>query len=219
MNVNERKGWMEIVSPEDYDAHMEEIGQAEANAFLVAKMFKDFPLNEGASLLVPGAGTGQMFDYITPFQIGLCSFTFSDISSRLLGRLEQRLLKMYPRFRYKAVLDDIEDTRLKGPYDGILTVLLLQHIEWRKGIESMVGFNPKRMYFVIQQQENQSRAINMQRKLQPSIEEFARIANPHLVPKQELVDHLRDNNYGLLGSYEKQVPDEKTMVGLVFEKS
>jgi hypothetical protein len=219
MDSNERKGWTEIVVPEDYDSHMSEIGQAEANALLVADMFKYFPLKESASLLVPGAGTGQMFEYITPFQIGLYKFTFSDISSRLLEKLNQRLLKMYPRFRHKAVLDDIEETRLKGSYDGILTVLLLQHIEWKKGIESMVEFEPEKMYFIIQQQDNKCHAINIQRKLRPSIAEFAKIANPHLVLRQELVDYLEDKNYGLLDSYEKQVLDNKTMVGLVFEKS
>lgn len=217
MDPNERKGWTEIIVPEEIDRYMVGIEQAETNAHLVVEMMDDFPLDNGSSLLVPGCGTGQMFDYIEPEQIGNYNFTFTDLASKFFKRLEERLSKTQDT-RYVAVEDDIETTKLSDRYDGILTVLLLQHIEWKKGIDSMLKFSPSKMYFIIQEQETDKHPVAKGRKHPPSIEEFAKIAKPNPVPMEELVDYIEQSGYRLrlVKLYKRQVPDEKVMVGMVF---
>jgi hypothetical protein len=217
MDPNEFSGWTEIVTANDIDQHMASIGQAEVNAHLVAQMLQAFPLKKGSSLLIPAAGTGQMFDYVEPAQIGDYHFTFTDLNLKFLEKLEARLTGRH--LEYIATVDDIEATKLSGNYEGILSVLLLQHIDWKKGIDSMLGFSPRRMYLVIQEQTRTGHAISKERVLAPSIEKFAQIANPCLVPRKELTDYLGQRNYQLLRTYEREVPDNKSMVGLVFERS
>lgn len=217
MDPNERKGWTKIITPEDLDGHMADVGQAETNANLVLQMLNEFPLKEGAKLLVPGCGTGQMFDYVKPNQLGPYEYTFTDLNPNFIRKLEERISK-YHNVKYQTKEDDIEATQLTGHYDGTLTVLVLQHIEWQKGIESMAGLTPERMYFIIQQQENAKHAITKERKLRPSIAQFAEIANPRLVARQELIDFLRTMDYGIVKLYGRSVPDNKIMAGLVFEK-
>ncbi|NQV08370.1 class I SAM-dependent methyltransferase [Candidatus Woesearchaeota archaeon] len=218
MDPNERKAWTEIITPEDLDDHLAEIEQAETNAHLIVEMFNDFSIESGPELLVPGCGTGQMFDYIEHTMIGDYNFTFTDLNPKYLEKLGGRLLKNGD-MGYSILIDDIEDTKLSGIFDGILAVLLLQHIEWRKGINSMLGFNPSMIYLIIQEQENEDHVVTKERDLRPSIKKYAEIENPCLVPRQELTDYLRNRDYKLLKDYERQVPDQKSMIGLVFEKS
>ncbi len=106
MDPNEREGWTKIVTAEDIDYHMDEIGQAETNAHLVAEMFGEFPLDKWSRLLVPGCGTGQMFDYIRPADIGNLEFTFTDLNPRFLLKLRERI----PRYMCTnyIIADDID---------------------------------------------------------------------------------------------------------------
>jgi len=217
MNIGERVGWTKIVTSEDIDIHMSEIGQAETNAKLVLEMLTDFPLDSNSKLFIPGCGTGQMFDYIRPNQMGDYKFIFSDLNPNFLEKLKRRLSK-YPNVNYSLYIDDIESTKLSGSYGGVLSVLLLQHINWKEGIEKMVGFNPLKMYFIIQSQGNKDHPVSKERILRNSIAKFAEVANPTLVPIAGLIDYLERRNYQLCKTYKKVVPDDKIMNGLVFKK-
>jgi hypothetical protein len=46
----------------------------------------------------------------------------------------------------------------------------------------------------------------------------SKISNTHLIPREELVGYLGGKNYGVIGRYEKKVPDKKVMYGFVFER-
>lgn len=216
MNPLNRKAWMEIIVAEELDQHLSAVGQAETNALLVAEMFRDYPLFPGARVLIPGGGTGQMFDYITPQQIGLYHFTFTDINPHFLERVKERLTK-FPNLDYEIQEDDLESSRLSHCYDGTLAVLLLEHLDWRKGVESLVSFTPAKMYFVLQQQIS-GLEVNLKRKLLPSIQKFSETAQPNLIVPEELISFLKSKGYSLDKTYQKAVPDQKEMRGLVFER-
>jgi hypothetical protein len=217
MDSGEKKGWTEVVTPEDLDIHMAVIGQAESNAKIILEMFSEFPLTDTSKLLVAGCGTCQMFDYFEPQKIGKVQFVFSDINPSFFEQVKKRL-KKYSEIRYKLVVDDAESTKLNEKIDGILAVLLLEHIEWKKGINSFIKLNPKRMYLIIQEQNDKKGFVTTGRKLQPSIEEFSKIANPKLVDEKELTEYLKKHNYEIAKIIKKEVPDNKLMVGLVFEQ-
>ena len=61
-----RDAWSRTITAEDYEAHMAAIGQAQANAALVAEYLQAQPPSRHASVLFAGAGTGQMFEYVSP---------------------------------------------------------------------------------------------------------------------------------------------------------
>jgi hypothetical protein len=217
MDPGEKKGWTQVVTPEYLDIHMAVIGQAESNAKIILKMFLEFPLPNDSKLLVAGCGTCQMFDYFEPQKIGKLQFVFSDINPFFLELVKKRL-KKYSKIKYKLVVDNVESSRLKEKIDGILAVLLLEHIEWKKGIDSFVKLKPKKIYLIIQEQNDRKGFVTTKRKLRPSIEEFTKIANPKLVDKKELTNYLKTFNYNLSLCINNSVPDNKLMVGLVFEK-
>src|SRR5258706_3465707 len=129
-----RQAWMGVIQADDYDRHMAAVGQAEANAELIRKMIREAKLPAGAGLLIAGAGTGQMFDYITPQSLGDVSLTFTDIREAFLGRLIARLGRLnFARFR--VVVDDVERTHLGHSFAAIALVLVLEHVEWQKALE------------------------------------------------------------------------------------
>lgn len=215
MDPGERKGWMEIISAEDLDTHMAEIGQAEANAHIVRQMFQESPI--AGRILIPGCGTGQLFDYLTPTDLGDPELMFTDINPSYLLKISERLEK-FPKTRYNTRVDDIEETTLTENYDGILIVLVLQHVEWKKALQSMQKLDPTRLYIIIQEQETTEHAVTKSRELRGAWRTYAEIANPILVPRGELIGYMEDKGYHVNGTYSRQVPDNKTMTGLVFEK-
>ncbi len=58
--------WLNQVAPEDYEEHMTRIGQAQANASLVEELMAAAAPPAGARVVIAGAGTGQVFDYLPP---------------------------------------------------------------------------------------------------------------------------------------------------------
>jgi hypothetical protein len=86
-----REAWQHTIQPEDYDAHMAAVGQAQANAHLIADLFARHPPSADAHILFAGAGTGQMFDFISPAVLSPYRTTFTDISEEFLRRLSSRL--------------------------------------------------------------------------------------------------------------------------------
>src|SRR4051812_33774201 len=109
-----REAWASV-NAGDYDAHMAAVGQAEANAHLVRRVLADHP-PAGPRLVFAGAGTGQMFDYVSPDFLRPFEVTFTDISRPLLARLAQRLRDVAPDWSaHREAVDDVEDTRLSGP--------------------------------------------------------------------------------------------------------
>ena len=217
MDSGERKGWMKIISVNDLDSHMAAIGQAQANAEIIQQMFRDYDLRKEAKLLISGCGTGQLFDYAKPSDLGDFELTLTDINSAYLSATEQRLGK-FGGVKYNLKIDDIEATNLQGHYDGILIVLVLQHVEWKKALDSMSKLKPTRFYIIEQEQDPTQHFVTKSRKLSQAFQKYAEIANPQLIPRNELIDYLKEKGYSNVKIYERQVPDNKTMVGFVFEK-
>jgi SAM-dependent methyltransferase len=211
-----RKAWRETVSADDYDAHMEAVGQARANAELVRDLVLRFPPG-GPRLLVAGAGTGQMLDFVdsalfAPFQV-----TFTDLSRTLLARLAERLVRLGWR-NHEVRVDDLERTRLVGSFDGAVVVLVLEHLDWRRAVASLCRLEVGRCYIVIQlNPAHQPGALAPHRPATGSMEVFRQV-HPQLVPRHELVEALSKKGYALIVEEPRPVPDGKTMLGLVFTR-
>jgi len=218
MDSNLRKGWTEVVTGEDLDHHLAAIGQAQVNALLLVEMLADSALPADAELLLAGVGTGQLFDYADIDALALYRLTCTDINAQFLTALEARLRKT-PRLRASVKVDDLETTALDGPFDAVAAILVLEHIEWRKGIAALAGLDPGWMYLVIQRNDVAPEVLNVQRDLAPSIRQFHSIARPMPIAEPDLTAHLAASGYALERRYERSVPDEKTMVGLMYRRS
>jgi SAM-dependent methyltransferase len=212
---SEKEAWLSIIEPEDLDVHLANLKQAQANAQIIKDFFKKCPMKEGSKLLIHGCGTCQMFDYIRPSDIGKMDITFADINPKMLEAAKRRLKKY--EIPYKLLIDDIENTGIREHYDGILLGLVLLHIDWRKSLENMIKLTPL-FYIIEQEQEFSKPSITPGRKLPPSIQKYAKVEAVKLVPRKELTEFMKENDYKLIYTIEKPVPDNKKMVGLVYAK-
>lgn len=215
MGNNLKKAWTEIVTASDLDQHLREAGQAEVNARLICRSLKKFPLPTGAKILMAGAGTGQFLDYADKDLLTRYALTFTDINEDFLLQIRRRLSGI-PSLRATVERDDIEESQLIGPFDGIVAALLLEHIDWRQGTSAMIRLKPASMHLIVQRNEKEGALVSRKRPLAPSIEEFAKKASPRLVPIPELTVFMGENGYRLLEEYSEAVPDGKAMVSLVF---
>jgi SAM-dependent methyltransferase len=207
-----REAWAQQVTPDDYEVHMAAIGQAQANASLVRDLLQHIAIPAGSRVLIAGAGSGQMFDYISSEVFNPYRLLCSDISPRFLARLRERL-------NCETVLDDVEDSRLEPGFGVIILVLVLEHVDYRKALTSLSGLAPERFIIVIQvNPSSMTSALSPGRTMPGTMRVFAEETPPRLVPFNELSEELGKYGFHLERRQEVLVADDKKMIGLVFQK-
>src|SRR5262245_58490432 len=181
MDPGLRRAWTEVVTADDYDLHMANIGQAQAAAGLTRKLLE----SAGKHVVFVGAGTGQMFDYIDAEVLRRFELTFTDLNPRYLARLQTRLDRL--GLNATVLEDDIEQTALEPGADLLIATLLLEHIDWRRGVEVIAGLRPAACGIIIQENPpGMATAVTPGRVVPRSIAEAVEFAHPTLVPREQL---------------------------------
>lgn len=208
-----KSSWQEVVTSEDLDAHMIEIGQVEANAYILTQLLQSHPPRAGL-IYVPGCGTGQIFDFVNLDLLKNYEFLFSDIKRDFLNKLENRLSS---KLKFQAFTEDVEETSVHKKVEAILAILLLEHVDWRLALSHLLRTNPEYIFVIIQVHTLQSGVVNTNRQLRPSIKLFSETARPELVAPEDLVQFLASMGFQKVAESSKEVPDNKRMLGLCFK--
>jgi hypothetical protein len=215
VDVALRRAWTEIVTASDYEQHMSAIGQAQAAAELTCWILGSARLPQGARIVIAGAGTGQMLDYLDADTLRPFRLTCTDLNRSYLERLRQRL----DRHSLNACLliDDFEQSAIAPGCDLLLATLLLEHIDWMRGVETIARIRPSACGIVIQENPpGMDSAITPGRRLPQSIELALRSAHSTLIPRQELIETLRLAGYAHQSTFDRPVADGKRLLGLLF---
>ena len=204
-----RQAWLSV-HPADYEQHMANIGQAQANARLTGRWLES--LESGAKIIMPGAGPGQMFAHLDPALWAPHELTLTDIQPVFLKLLKQRAPA-------HAVIteDDIEATRLTGPYTHALIVLVLEHVAWRSALQSLKTWRIENVLVVIQQNPPEvASAVTPGVTVPGTMTAFRDTAHPHLLDPAELVAAMQALGYRLARVDTETVAHGKQMLGHVF---
>src|SRR5690349_3173696 len=132
-----RRAWAEIVTADDYEMHMASVGQAKAAAELTQRIVELAAIPALGRITIAGAGTGQMFDLMDASIFSPYRLTCADLNATFLERLRERLARH--GLKAEIVQDDIEITKLEPGADLLLATLLLEHVDWRRGIAALSG--------------------------------------------------------------------------------
>jgi threonine dehydrogenase-like Zn-dependent dehydrogenase len=206
-----REAWL-TVEPADYEQHMAGIGQAQANAGLMAAWLAAVAADE--TVLVAGAGTGQMFDFLAPEAATTSRMVFTDLNPVFLAKLRERLGEA------TTLVDDIEATQLPGAYPHAAVTLVLEHVDWRRAIHSFRRWQSRRVLTVIQENPaNLASAVTPGRTVPGTMNVFRERAHPELVPLAELTAAMADLGYTLEQVHPAPVSDGKRMLGCWFVSS
>jgi hypothetical protein len=195
--------WRAGITAEDYERHMAGTGQPQANADLLAELFREHPPARGASVLFAGAGTGQIFD---DFPVGVLEpyrVTCTDINADFLRRLAAR-------FPCATAVDDIECPTLTGPFELAIVILVLEHVDWRRAVEGLCGI-AGRVFVVIQR--------NPEGLAPRALGGTMALVNSRLVRADELIVEFETQGLQLVRTSNRAVRDGKSMVGLEFARS
>lgn len=218
MDPELRRAWTEVVTAGDYERHMAAIGQAQAAAELTAWMLASAGLSAGDTVTVAGAGTGQMLDFLDPGALRPYRLTFADLNPAYLARLRERLSKH--GLDGEALEDDFEQTRLASGPELLLATLLLEHIDWRRGVESIARLRPRACGIVMQENPpGMSTAVTPGRVVPPSIAKAMETAHARLVVREEFAAAMKGRGYDLRAEEAREVADGKRLVGLLFGAS
>lgn len=218
MRDNLRKAWTEIIQPDDYDAHMAAVGQAQANAALVADYLNSQLSNTNASILFVGAGTGQMFDFVSPNILRPFSVTFADINTTYLERLSARLTPV-KGLVFKTQPDDIEQTKISRRFGLVVATLVLEHVDWRKAVAIICSLAARDAFVVIQENPpDAGTAMNPTRQI-PSTMKIFKDVHPTLISPADLDSEFERHSFSRSYSTERQVADAKKMLARAFTRS
>jgi len=194
--------WRNHITADDYERHMASTGQPQANADLLAELFRDHTPTPGAAVLFAGAGTGQIFDHFAPAVLADYRVTCTDINPAYL-------LRLTARYECATATDDIESPVLRGPFDLAIVTLVLEHVDWRRAVAGLCGM-AARVFIVIQEDPPGSIA----RPLEGTLAGL----RSHLLDRGELIAQFREGAFDLLRTSVREVRDGKTMVGLDFTR-
>lgn len=214
MDSNLRLAWTQIVTAEDYEEHMAAIGQAQAAAALTVELIQKAALHEGSRLVIAGAGTGHMFDFLDidllrPFHL-ICT----DLNPTFLARLRARLFTR--GFGAQIVADDLEHSALLMHPEFLLATLLLEHIDWHRGVEAITALQPAACGIIIQENPpGMTAAVTPGRRIPASMAAF-KIAQPKLVPHDEMLSAFEAQGYHPVFSNSREVADSKRLVSTLF---
>jgi hypothetical protein len=143
--------------------------------------------------------------------------TCTDLNRKFLARLEQRLARN--GLLARVLEDDIEQTALKPGPDLVLATLLLEHIDWRRGVEVLTGLRPAACGIVIQKNPpGVTSSVTPGRPLPSSIAQAVEIAHATLVSYDELVAAFSARAYQLKERWIHEVADGKRLIGVLFAR-
>ena len=215
MDPGLRRAWTEVVTADDYDHHMAAIGQAQAAAELARHLIESASLAAGGRIAIVGAGTGQMFDYLAPDVVRPYRLTCTDLNPAFLDRLRERLHRR--GLEAAIVVDDIERSALQRAPDFLLATLLLEHIDWRRGVEAIAALRPGACGIIVQENPpGMDSAVTPGRRLPPSIAAAIEFAHPELVPPDALIAAMASRGYRCQERAVREVDDGKRLIGLLF---
>src|ERR1017187_6064221 len=122
--------------------------------------------------------------------------------------------------RRQSMCSSSSIARSKSGPDLLLAILLLEHIDWRRGIEAFAGLRPGACGIIMQENPPEmSTAVTPGRRLPPSIEKALETAHPTLVRRGQLIGAMAEKGYALRDTAVRQVPDGKRLVGLLFRRA
>jgi len=198
---------------------MFDVGQAQANAQIVRDLVLGLQLPRNSKLLFAGAGPGQMFDYVGGDFLRDYELTFTDINPDFLDRTAERA-KLAGLSNFETVIDDLEETKLRTPFDLAVVVLVLEHVDWIKALDNLAAMPCNRLLLIIQKNPPEIESnVSPHRPLRGSLQEASSGEQAHLLDESELMTYLAGKGYTVVSKDERAVPDDKRMCGLVFNGS
>lgn len=197
---------------------MASIGQAQAAAALTGRLIELALVPADSSIVIAGAGTGQMFDFVEPSVFRPYRMTFADLNPAFLVRLRERLARC--GLQAEILEDDIEKTAIEPGPDLLLATLLLEHIGWQRGVQAFAALRPAVCAVILQENPaGMSTAVTPGRRLPPSLAKAAEIWHPVLVPKEQLIPAMEAEGYSCRETLVREVADGKRLVGVLFARS
>jgi hypothetical protein len=210
-----RRAWTEIITPDDYEQHMAAIGQAQAAAELTHHLVLTASLGPGSRIVAAGAGTGQMFDFLDAAVFAPHRLVCADLNAVFLARPRHRLARA--GLRAAILVDDIERTALARGPDLLLATLLLEHIDWRRGVDAFAELRPRACGIITQENPpGMATAVTPGRRLPPTVAKAVEGAHPTLVPRDELIAAMAEHGFNCCQMAAKEVADGKRLVALLF---
>lgn len=212
-----REAWSSVIAPEDYELHMANVGQAQANAELMRELVCFGSSKVRQRLLIAGCGPAQFLEVAPPDYLLPHRCVFTDLSPAFIEQVQTRAELI--GLDFEALVDDVEDSQLEPGFDAIILVLVLEHTQWQRTLTEMIRLQPKRLIIVVQRNPTEmATMVTPNRELPGTLNACAQGEKPRLLEPDELVSFLGGRGFAERRREVRDVADGKVMIGFVFEE-
>ena len=212
-----REAWSSVIAPEDYELHMANVGQAQANADLMRELVSTQSSKVSRRLLFAGCGPGQFLEVASPDYLFPHRCVFTDLSPAFIEQVRVRAASI--GLDFEALVDDVEDSQLEPGFDAIILVLVLEHTQWQRTLTEMIRLQPNRLIIVIQRNPTEmATMVTPNRELPGTLKACAQGEKPRLLEPEELVSFLSGLGFVERRREVREVADGKEMIGIVFDE-
>jgi ribosomal protein S18 acetylase RimI-like enzyme len=157
-----------------------------------------------------------MLEYLPGPLLEARPLTFTDINADFLALAESRLGARSLRGEFHE--DNLEATRLAGPIENAIVVLVLEHCDWRRALVSLRAWQCQRVLIVIQENPAHiATAVTPGLEVPGTMQVFRDRAQPHLIALDELRAAMSSEGFSLARVETAFVPHSKMMHACYFE--
>lgn len=105
----------------------------------------------------------------------------------------------------------------RGAWNCLIAALVLEHIDWRKGVEVIAALRPAACVIIIQENPpGMATAVTPGRRIPASIAAAVEMGQPKLVPHDELLSAFDARGYTCAVTRSREVADGKRLVSTLF---
>ncbi len=209
-----KNAWKSLIPAHELDQHMIKTKQVFANVKILNEMISDFPFQINSKILIPGCGTGQVFDFLDNKKLTKCELVCTDINESYLEKAKSRLDN---NFHYQLFIDDIEKTKLNESFDACILVLVLEHTHWNLALQNIINLGVKSFYIIVQDAEVETDSVSVYPGIHESIKKFSNTAILNNITQNDIELFFRAFNFSLRKTYTESVLGGKKMIGMVFK--
>ena len=224
-----KQAWEEIITPDDYDYHMNMVGQDEPLAIGWMNMLRQFPPQDGGLFWIAGGGTAKFLDIVDREWLKQTKLRFilTDVSKHQLSKADERIKLYNLQNQFSVRIHNLlVDKPVENATEASLSLVLEYLEDWQGALARLVSKNIHKLYIQIQtyNQTTNQHLVTQQPQLKPSIQKFVNLIkegkiSPQRIEIKPLTQLLESKGFTLLLQDDESVPNSKIMTSLVSRRN
>lgn len=223
------EAWRDLITPADYDAHMEMVGQARPLALGWTEMLKKSPLNKNAYIMIAGGGTGQFLDFVDLGWLKNTGYKFviTDINPNFLSIADKRIASHNLGGQISTQVYNLMTDTPPKTINAVSLSFVLEHLEdWQSALRRLTHTTIEKLLIQIQAYSGDTKqtVVTKLPQLRPSMQTFVNLISakkfsPNNINEDDLTKCLGYSKFLPVYYNARSVPNGKIIKEIIFNRN